>query len=175
MKIRIENIVSVVEFDKPVDLNQVLEKLEHLGIQRLKRLPGLKLRVNNTAILIYRSKAIIAGAKSIKELKTKAQRLTEILNNAEVKLSMKSIRIENVTATVNLGFRVDLRKAAEILKGAYDPDYRPCVVAKVLGVTTMLYNNGKALIIGAKNIDQVSSIVEFLIKSLNFSRTCSYV
>mgnify|MGYP000341885739 CR=1 FL=1 len=173
MKIRIENIVGVIEFDKPVDLNQVLEKLKHLGIRRLKRLPGLKLRVNNTAILIYKSKVIIAGVKNIKELETKAQRLIEVLNSEGIKVSMKSIRVENVTATVDLGFRVDLRKVAEILKGAYDPDYRPCVVAKVLGATVMLYNNGKALIIGAKDIDQVSSIVEFIIGSLNFRiRSC---
>lgn len=162
MKIRIENIVGVVEFDELVDLDWILKRLKHLEIQKLKRLPGLKLRINNTAILIYRSKAIIAGAKSIKELETKAQRLIEILNNEGVKISKKSIRVENVTATVDLGFRIDLRKAAEILKGAYDPDYRPCVVAKVLGATTMLYGNGKVLVIGAKDVAQVNNIAKII-------------
>jgi len=165
LKIRIENIVGVVEFDKPINLNQALERLKHLGIQRLKRLPGLKLRVNNTAILIYRSKAIIAGAKSIKELEIEARRLIEILNNEEIKVSIKSTRVENITATVDLGFRVDLRKAAKALKGAYDPDYRPCVVTRILGITTMLYENGKVLVIGAKDATQIKNITKIIIKN----------
>ncbi|OYT30654.1 MAG: hypothetical protein B6U94_06035 [Thermofilum sp. ex4484_79] len=68
---------------------------------------------------------------------------------------------------MDLGLKTDLRKAAKILKGAYDPDYRPCVVAKVLGVTIMLYSNGKILVIGIKDISRIGTIIKFVIKNLS--------
>ncbi|RLC61055.1 MAG: hypothetical protein DRI01_09135 [Chloroflexi bacterium] len=162
MKIRIENIVGVIEFDRLVDLNQVLGKLKHLGIQRLKRLPGLKLRINNVAILIYKSKAIIAGVKSVNELKAKARKLIEVLNNEGIEVSIRNTRIENITATISLNRRMNLKKIAELLKGAYDPDYRPCAVVKIYGVTVMIYENGNVLVIGAKTFEQIKEVTSLL-------------
>jgi len=83
---------------------------------------------------------------------------------------MTKIRIENVVATTSLGKELDLQSIAKSLEGAqYDTEQFPGLVYRMKSpkVATLLFRSGKVVCTGAKNIEEVRTAMDQLVKQIS--------
>jgi len=82
-KIKIQNIVATLNFNSLLDLNKIVHKLNGATYEP-DQFPGIILKnVKNTSFLIFSSgKIVLAGAKSMRELKTAGFELLQKLEFA---------------------------------------------------------------------------------------------
>jgi len=82
---------------------------------------------------------------------------------------MVVIKIENVVATTTLCKELDIKGIVKALEGAhYDPTRFPGVVYRMKDpkVAMLLFHSGKVVCTGAKNLDDVRTAIDHLVKQL---------
>ena len=155
------NIVGVIDFNEVINLENVRIRISKA--KKLRRLPWLRIRLRNSIVaLVYPTKAIVLGVKNIEELHNIAKELISVLEKANIKASIRRVRVENISVTLSLGVRISLNKAARVLNGAYDPEYRPFVITYIDNATVMIFESGKVNILGLKSLNQAVNIVNKL-------------
>jgi transcription initiation factor TFIID TATA-box-binding protein len=85
---------------------------------------------------------------------------------------MTKIRIVNVVATTSLGKELDIQSMSRTLEGAqYEPERLPGVVYRIKNpkVTILLFRNGKVVCTGAKNLEEVRTAIDHLVKQIETS------
>jgi len=163
-RIEIVNIVATLKLDPMPDPSEILEKIP--GTRPLRRFRGALLRIGRIPVLFYKNKIVITGVKSTEELNSAVERLIEILRKRGVNANIINREIVNITAKLELGVNVDLREIAERLKGIYDPDYRPYMIAKINNTRVIVSQNGKIVLLGARNMEEVSSSINSVVKEI---------
>ena len=82
---------------------------------------------------------------------------------------MAKIRIENVVATTSIGKELDILSVSRALEGAqYDPENFPGIVYRIKEPKTamLLFRSGKVVCTGAKNLDEVRTAIDRLVKRI---------
>jgi len=82
---------------------------------------------------------------------------------------MTKIRIVNVVATTSLCKELDLQTLANALEGArYDKERFPGIVYRIREpkAAMLLFHSGKVVCTGAKNLDEVRTAIDQLVKQL---------
>ena len=98
--------------------------------------------------------------------------MSEVENDGEIQVT-----IQNVVASVDLYFKINLEKTATILMHsseiAYIPEQFPGLVVKIKQPKTsaLVFGSGKMVITGAKSAEEISSAVQVLKEKLKASAT----
>ncbi len=175
--IKIQNVVASVKLGQKVDMKKAWRALEatYLAYTR-PTFPGLIVRGGRAAFLIFKTGSIICvGTNSVdgcvKSVKNVHDKLVEA---GAVQNNEFTLTIENIVATGNLGKYVDLPEVVEKMEHViYEPEIFPAAILYMQRprVCTLLFQNGKVVICGAKYENEVHEAYNRLINMLNDGMT----
>ena len=154
--VSVENVVASASVDQKIDLTEVTKKFPDTEWNP-EQFPGLVFRLKNprTATLIFRTgKMVCTGAKS-EEMAIKAVRtVVQKLRKGGIKIKKDAvIVIQNMVASINLGGKIHLERAARTLpRSMYEPEQFPGLIHRMLDPKTviLLFASGKLVCTGAK-------------------------
>lgn len=153
----IVNIVAVVEMENSFDLDVLLEKLDNTELNSSKRWLKMRLMPENYYIAFYKSgKFLMTGLKSFKELDNVMERVLNILDKANIKNTIKKLKISNVVLTDSINLKSSIETIAISLndhKISYEPEQFPGLFYKDKnGISYTLFSSGKIIITGSNDI-----------------------
>ena len=154
--VSVENVVASASVDQKIDLIEVTEKFPDTEYHP-EQFPGLVFRLTTprTATLIFRTgKMVCTGAKS-EEMAIKAvNTVVQKLRKGKIKIKKDAvITVQNMVASINLGGKIHLEKAARTLaRSMYEPEQFPGLIHRMLDPKTviLLFASGKLVCTGAK-------------------------
>ncbi|RLI09300.1 TATA box-binding protein [Candidatus Bathyarchaeota archaeon] len=168
LQISIENVVASATLDQKIDLLSIMKVFRNVEY-RPKQFPGLVFRLKRpkTATLIFGSgKMVCTGAKSEKQARSAVRKVVrELKNSGIIILGRPEIVIQNIVASANLGGRIDLETAADVMDNVmYEPEQFPGLIYRMAEpkVVMLLFASGKLVCTGAKNEEMVREAVEKL-------------
>jgi transcription initiation factor TFIID TATA-box-binding protein len=164
---RIQNIVSTVVLENPIDLAKIAEKFPSRCNYQPWRFPGaiLKLPIGKERVtfLIFRQgKIVCTGLKSFDKIKevyeTLFNKLKEIYPDLKIK---KDISISNIVASGKFEKPIDLYKLAEYEDNViYEPEIFPGATITFGDIKAMITRHGIVNFVGAKNEEQIKEIAK---------------
>lgn len=164
--VRIENVVATASLDQKIDLLAIVEAFTNVEY-RPKKFPGLvfALEQPKTKTLIFTTgKMVCTGAKSAKLAGVAVRKVVRELNkNGIVILKKPEITVQNMVASAYVGRKVDLEDAAYVLDDImYEPEQFPGAIYRINDpkAVILIFSNGKLVITGAKNEEQVLEAAE---------------
>lgn len=166
--IKIENVVALAYLHQPLDLESIYRVVP--GVEyNPERFPGLiyRLRRPRATILVFSSgKMVCAGANSERKAKNAINKVLNELKSRGIVITGKpEIVIQNIVATSNLGFEVDLEDLAQILEGTiYEPEQFPGLIYRMREpeIVALIFSSGKIVCAGAKNESQLKTCIAHL-------------
>jgi len=159
--VSLENVVASASVDQKIDLIEITKKFPDTEYNP-EQFPGLVFRLTKpkTATLIFRTgKMVCTGAKS-EEMAIKAvNTVVQMLRKSKIKIKKDAvITVQNMVASINLGGRIHLEKAARTLaRSMYEPEQFPGLIHRMIDPKTviLLFASGKLVCTGAKNESDV--------------------
>jgi transcription initiation factor TFIID TATA-box-binding protein len=159
--ISVENVVASASVDQKIDLNEITRKFPDTEYHP-EQFPGLVFRLKSpkTATLIFSSgKMVCTGAKSEEQSISAVRSVVQKLRKGKIKIKNEPvIVIQNIVASVNLGGRVHLERAARSLpRSMYEPEQFPGLIHRMLDPKTviLIFASGKLVCTGAKKESEV--------------------
>ena len=154
--VSIENVVASASVDQKIDLIEITKKFPDTEYHP-EQFPGLvfRLKTPKTATLIFRTgKMVCTGAKS-EDLAVKAVRtVVQKLRKGGIKIKKDAvIVIQNMVASINLGGKIHLERAARVLpRSMYEPEQFPGLIFRMIDPKTviLIFASGKLVCTGAK-------------------------
>jgi len=176
LRVKIENVVSAARMDGGLDLNLAAERLRSAGHEARRsgvRFPGLTVRLRGlrtTFLLFSTGRVICTGAASEEETLAAVQKLAAALRSLGVPCPANvKAEVANIVASANIGFKVDLEKAARGLRRAvYEPQEFPGVIYRMRDprAAVLIFSTGRIVCTGARREEEmyraIASIAEQL-------------
>src|SRR5712691_1326520 len=166
--VSIENVVASTTVNQTVNLNlitQIFPDVEYHPDQ----FPGLvfRLKTPKTATLVFSSgKMVCTGAKSEEQAIKAVRSVVQKLRKGGIKIKKDAvIVIQNMVASVDLGGKVHLERAARSLpRSMYEPEQFPGLIHRMLDPKTviLIFESGKLVCTGAKKESDVYKAVHHL-------------
>lgn len=172
LRISIVNVVATAALDRPVDLESIKESFPQEVVHDPEIYGGRtayfkSCKMQGKVSIFPSGKMISIGTRSIE---TATQELTSVAKtlNASLKTGPK---VQNIVATANLGFEVDLYKIAS-LKAIYEPDQFPGAIIHLplhendTVASILLFASGKLVCVGLKDPNDIRVAIEQLLAKL---------
>jgi len=166
--ISIENVVASASVDQRIDLIAITKNFPDTEYHP-EQFPGLVFRIKSpkTATLVFSSgKMVCTGAKSEEQAIKAVRSVVQKLRKGGIKIKKDAvIVIQNMVASVNLGGRVHLERAARSLpRSMYEPEQFPGLIHRMLDPKTviLIFASGKLVCTGAKKESDVYRAVHHL-------------
>ncbi|HIE33864.1 MAG TPA: TATA-box-binding protein [Candidatus Altiarchaeales archaeon] len=155
MKVKIENIVSSITLGQDINLEEFANSVKE--VDNPERFPGVIFRLDKPklAMLIFRTgKVICSGARSKDEINIAVNTLLKKFREAGITISrIPDIEIQNIVASSNLDFRVNLDALAmDCINTEYEPEQFPGLIFRLDDPKTVMlvFRSGKIIVTGAK-------------------------
>ncbi len=166
--VSIVNVVASASVDQRIDLNAITKKFVDAEYHP-DQFPGLVFRIKSpkTATLVFSSgKFVCTGAKSEEQAIQAVRTVVQKLRKGGIKIKKDAvIVIQNMVASVNLGGKVHLERAARSLpRSMYEPEQFPGLIHRMLDPKTviLIFESGKLVCTGAKKESDVYKAVHHL-------------
>jgi len=166
--VSIVNVVASASVDQRIDLNAITKNFVDAEYHP-DQFPGLVFRIKSpkTATLVFSSgKFVCTGAKSEEQAIQAVRTVVQKLRKGGIKIKKDAvIVIQNMVASVNLGGKVHLEKAARSLpRSMYEPEQFPGLIHRMLDPKTviLIFATGKLVCTGAKKESDVYRAVHHL-------------
>lgn len=169
---RIVNVVATASLDRPMDLESLHKLFPHEVIHDPEIYGGrtayFKSKDMQGKVSIFWSgKMISIGTRSVEKAK---QELTLVAKTLNASLKTEP-NVQNIVATANLGFEVDLYKIASSnkIKAIYEPDQFPGAIIHLplpknaTVASILLFASGKLVCVGLKDTKDVHAAIEQLL------------
>jgi len=154
--ISIENVVASATIDQKLDLKEIQKKFPDTEWHP-EQFPGLvfRLKIPRTATLIFRTgKMVCTGSKSEEMARKAVKTVVQKLRKGGIKVKKDAtVTIQNIVASINLGGKIHLEKAARTLpRSMYEPEQFPGLIHRMLDPKTviLLFASGKLVCTGGK-------------------------
>jgi len=173
--IKIENIVSVAKICDALDVSLIYEKIPESSYNP-EEFNGVSIKDDEkktAAIILYNGKIVSTGAKTIedseKNLKKTIKKIKDI--GFEIKKDYK-IEIENIIVSKDLKKEMHLSSISQalILQNIdYQPEKFPGLIFRPedLCAVVILFNTGKIVCTGTKNVDDAACAVNMMEEKLS--------
>ncbi|TLX91798.1 MAG: TATA box-binding protein [Thaumarchaeota archaeon] len=166
--VSIVNVVASASVDQRIDLNAITKNFVDAEYHP-DQFPGLVFRIKSpkTATLVFSSgKFVCTGAKSEEQAIQAVRTVVQKLRKGGIKIKKDAvIVIQNMVASVNLGGKVHLERAARSLpRSMYEPEQFPGLIHRMLDPKTviLIFATGKLVCTGAKKESDVYRAVHHL-------------
>lgn len=171
INIRIVNVVSTVSLECQLSLRELALKLQNSEYNP-KRINALIIRIKKpkTAALVFSNgKMVVVGADNEDDSKQAAKiyaRNIKSLGYNDIKF--KNFKIENVVASCDANFQIQLTKLSLKLKlinnknCSYEPDIFPGLIYHMQDpkICLLIFKSGKLVFVGAKQRNDIYSAFE---------------
>ena len=178
--VSIVNVVASASVDQRIDLNAITKNFADAEYHP-DQFPGLVFRIKSpkTATLVFSSgKFVCTGAKSEEQAIQAVRTVVQKLRKGGIKIKKDAvIVIQNMVASVNLGGKVHLEKAARSLpRSMYEPEQFPGLIHRMLDPKTviLIFATGKLVCTGAKKESDVYRAVHHLHTMLEEKKLMTY-
>ena len=160
--VTIQNVVASVDLYFKINLEKTATVLMYSSEVSYipEQFPGLvvKIKEPKTSALVFSSgKMVITGAKSANEIKEAVAVLRKKLKESSTSKGPKNktakITVQNIVASGNIGFKIDLELAALLLENSmYEPEQFPGLIYRLKKPKTvlLLFQTGNVVCTGAK-------------------------
>jgi transcription initiation factor TFIID TATA-box-binding protein len=160
--VNIQNVVASVDLYFKINLEKTATVLMYSSEVSYipEQFPGLvvKIKEPKTSALVFSSgKMVITGAKSAAEIKEAVAVLRKKLKESSTSKGPKNktakITVQNIVASGNIGFKIDLELAALLLENSmYEPEQFPGLIYRLKKPKTvlLLFQTGDVVCTGAK-------------------------
>ena len=162
MSIKIQNIVAKVSFGQTLDIKKLLELGSPYDVQyKPAMFPGVIVKEwgGPTFLLFSSGKGVCVGARAVNKCVEAAERLHEkLVKHGMIDDQNITIEIQNVVASADLGFPVDMKRVAEEMERImYEPEQFPAAIHYMERprVAMLIFASGKMIIAGAKSEEEV--------------------
>ena len=166
--ISIENVVASATIDQQLDLDNVTKKFPDVEWNP-EQFPGAVFRLKNpkTATLLFRSgKMVCTGGKSEDMTRKAVKTVVQKMRKEGIKIENEAtVTVQNIVASINLGGRIHLEKAARTLpRSMYEPEQFPGLIHRMLDPKTVIlvFASGKLVCTGGKVEEDVYRSVHLL-------------
>jgi len=166
--VSIVNVVASASVDQRIDLNVITQTFPDVEYHP-DQFPGLVFRLKSpkTATLIFSSgKMVCTGAKSEEQSINAVRSVVQKLRKGGIEIKKDAvIAIQNMVASVDLGGKVHLERAARSLpRSMYEPEQFPGLIHRMLDPKTviLIFASGKLVCVGAKKESDVYRAVHHL-------------
>ncbi|MFX1504321.1 MAG: TATA-box-binding protein [Promethearchaeota archaeon] len=163
---KINNIVATAKLD-------ITEKFELVNIARKlpdseyfpERFPGLIFRQDNpraTFLIFSTGKTVITGLKFVSEAEIAIKKLLKKIKNYGTKISEPKITIQNIVASGDLHFLIDLNKAVLMMEYVmYEPEVFPGLIYNMKNprAVFLLFSTGKYVCTGVKKEELLKTAI----------------
>ena len=163
---KIQSITSTLNLGCIINLKTLAQKIKTSEIsQNNKSLLIIKSKDNNTINTIYQNgKIICAGAKSEKEAKLNCVKIAKLVKKCGVEVNLKEYKIQNIIASYEINFKVNLFKIYEKLSEnnfcKYEKNTFPGLILYMNDINITIFETGKIVIAGAKNKKDLEKIIK---------------
>jgi len=168
VEMSIHNVVASCQTDGKIPLARIAMEIEGIEYEP-EQFPGLVLRLDEpkAAALVFSSgKIVCTGTKSPEDAKTAVNNLINMMKSIGIEINgIKSLDIQNIVASADLGNEVNLNKIAFELDGIeYEPEQFPGLVYRMYdeNVVFLIFTSGKIICTGGKDVDQIRRSIEKL-------------
>ncbi len=166
MEAKIQNIVSCIKLDQKIDLESLTDGINGMEYNPNK-FPGVVYRLHKPRIsfLIFcNGTMILTGAKSRSEINVAINEMMNKFKDADIEINSKPlVEIQNIVASANLGFQVNLDMLAmEYENVEYEPETFPGLIFRLAKPKTvmLIFRSGRIVITGAKTEKEVKLAAE---------------
>jgi transcription initiation factor TFIID TATA-box-binding protein len=173
IKINVENVVASATLNQKLNLVDIHKEFV-FSEYNPRRFPGLvfRLRKPKTSTLLFTTgKMVCTGAKSSKLAMSAVRKVVRELKKAGIIILRKpEIEVQNIVASGDLGYRIDLETGADLLENVmYEPEQFPGLIYRMRNPKTVLlvFTSGKIVCTGAKTEEMVYESVDKLFELLN--------
>ena len=167
------NVVASATINQRLDLKDITKKFPDVEWNP-DQFPGAVFRLKNpkTATLLFRTgKMVCTGSKSEEMARKAVSNVVKILRKGKIKIKNEAtVTIQNIVASINLGGRVHLEKAARSLpRSMYEPEQFPGLIHRMLDPKTviLIFSSGKLVCTGGKtekdvyrSVNQLHNLLE---------------
>lgn len=123
-----------------------------------------------TCLLFASGNMVITGSANTHEARVAARRYCLILQWCGEKITFQNFRIQNIVASANCGFTINLKDIADAFSSyaSYDPDLFPGLIFRVHSpkLVFLCFRSGKIVITGAKNTEEIAVTYNKLFKNI---------
>jgi transcription initiation factor TFIID TATA-box-binding protein len=170
LKYNIVNIVATVMFDRDLDLDAIKDSAK-AEIYPNPTLASLVVRLDGATALVFKpGKAVIPGAKSIRDVTKAVKRLAEIFRDVGLDIGRAEIVIQNIVVQADFGANVNLDRASELIEGdvLYEPEQFPGIILRLEDpkATALIFSSGRAIIAGLRREEDIAKTVEKIYNEL---------
>ena len=176
----IVNVVASASVDQRIDLVEITKTFPDVEYHP-EQFPGLVFRLKSpkTATLIFSSgKMVCTGSKSEEAAINAVQTVVQRLRKGKIKIKNDpEITIQNIVASVSLGGKVHLERAARSLpRSMYEPEQFPGLIHRMLDPRSvvLIFASGKLVCTGTKKEAEVYRAVHNLHTLLEEKKLMEY-
>lgn len=176
----IVNVVASASVDQKIDLVEITKTFPDVEYHP-EQFPGLVFRLKSpkTATLIFNSgKMVCTGSKSEDAAINAVKTVVQKLRKGKIKIKNDpEITIQNIVASVSLGGKVHLEKAARSLpRSMYEPEQFPGLIHRMLDPRSvvLIFASGKLVCTGTKKETEVYRAVHNLHTLLEEKKLMEY-
>lgn len=171
INIRIVNVVSTVSLECQLSLRELALKLQNSEYNP-KRINALIIRIKKpkTAALVFSNgKMVVVGADNEDDSKQAAKIYAKNIKSLGYNdIKFKNFKIENVVASCDVNFQIQLTKLSLKLKlinnknCSYEPDIFPGLIYHMQDpkICLLIFKSGKLVFVGAKQRNDIYSAFE---------------
>ncbi|GAB1861483.1 TATA-box-binding protein [Camponotus japonicus] len=174
----LQNVVSTANLGTELKLNYINIRTRNSEYNPA-RFTGLIMRIRNpraTALIFSSGKLVCTGAKSENDSFLAAKKFARIIQKLgfPVKFMSDSFKVQNIVATCDVKFPIKLenlyREHSQLC--SYEPELYPGLIYRVYipiknstlisKVVLLIFVNGKVVLTGAKNIDELRNALNLM-------------
>jgi len=167
-KPQIVNTVATTNLEQPIDLLEA-SKIKYTIFDKKiydGRVVYLKTPSMHGKVTIFSSgKLISLGTKSPTEAEEDLQTTADILSeHGLIKTTRITAEIRNIIAILTLSERPEFEEIVKNYSVIYEPEQFPAIIMKLHypNATMLIFNSGKIVIAGVKNLNELSKISDIL-------------
>lgn len=167
-RVDVVNVVATTHLQRELDLDLLSIMLRDMGAVTYdrRRFPGLIVKLDDgVSYLIFRTgKIVVVGCRSEEHvneaIRALVKQVAKVVGNLP---STLTVQIQNIVATADLGYEVDLETLSEKLEhSVYVPDEFPGLIYRsgVGKPSALVFSSGRIVVAGATSVDAAVAVVE---------------
>ena len=175
----VQNVVATVNLKTPLDLRKLSTHARNAEYNPRKfSAVVMRLREPRCTALVFQSgKLVCTGAKSEAAAKRGARIYAAIIAKIGFPVQFTGFRLQNVVATVNVGFpiRLEALAFAHNTYASYEPELFPGLIYRLLEPKTVIltFVSGRIVLTGARSVAQLHEAFRKVYPLLNeFRKQC---
>jgi len=170
---RLVNVVSTCSLGvENIDLRKLALEKNFLEFNPLTFAAAtFRIRSPRTTCLLFASgNMVITGSSNEHESRLAARKYCAVLQKCNLRVMFKDFGIQNIVASANVGFTINLQDIADEYSSyaSYDPDLFPGLVFRSVQpkLVFLIFRSGKIVITGAKKNEEIAVTYNSLYRNI---------